>query len=152
MQCVDSNGCQINPNVVMYTICRYCTETFQYNTIVYSITQCVGKVRSSHYLFMTEMNSNINSHNFLQKILENYWQFDQIFVDHFLISEPYLVQMLGPVFLKNATKMTFSPILSHKVSQPLCIYLLFTAHTFVNIHCYKKYLINTIFIIWKRMN
>ena len=98
-QCVDSAGYQISSNVARDTMRCFAIETLFPSTLVHSVTTCTDNVRLNIDPLITEMNTNINNRHFLEDMERNEWSFTHIYVDHFRMPNPYLVEMLDNGFL-----------------------------------------------------
>ena len=72
---------------------------------VYTVTICNDEVRNAEYLGNDAINCNINDRAFLTEIRNKRWQVDQIFIDHYRNSNPYLVEMLKPQFFRHLKEL-----------------------------------------------
>ena len=76
---------------------------------VYTVTICKDEVRNAEYLGPDALNYDINWKTFLTAVREKKWKIDQIFVDHYRNSNPYLVEMLGKQFFRHLKELGSSP-------------------------------------------
>ena len=133
-QCVDSAGYQISTNVARDTVRSFAIESLFPSTLVHSVTTCTDNVRLNIDPSITEMNTNINNHRLIEDMERNKWSFTHIYVDHFRMPNPYIVEMLDNGFFLNIAQMATSTVLNKNTTDIPTIFLPFTPHTFVSIH------------------
>ena len=137
-QCLDKNGKQVSASVARDTIRAYFVEQLNDRALVHSVNNCTDSYTSTLEGSDTELNISINTSKFLQTMVDKDWTFNHVYIDHYKMSHPYLVDMLPKTFFKEIIKMAKSSIL-HKIGNKMPqIFLPLAPHTFYMIHSMEE--------------
>ena len=89
-------------------------EMIDETAIVHTVTLCEDNFRNGSNNSCTELNHNVNSRDFVTKMINMGWQFDDIYIDYFRMPVSYARSMLLPQFFNNIVKIATSTLLRRR--------------------------------------
>ena len=68
---------------------------------MYSTNVCSDEIRNAFDLSSFEMNQSVSSRKFVNHLIDNEYQFDQIYVDHYRMAGAYVAKSFSKRFFIN---------------------------------------------------